>query len=132
MSATTAMSEVITATNYPSLVAWLNSCGQKRAASGKRGSHTPMLGMTWAWGALVWSMGNTLQPPNSQYPNCSTTSGNGVANPGVVGFSSFHAGGAEALMADGSVRFLKDSTNPLIMLSLGSRAQGEVVSSDEY
>jgi prepilin-type processing-associated H-X9-DG protein len=91
-----------------------------------------LLGQTWAWGAYVWSMGNTLQPPNSQYPNCSTTNGNGVANPGVIGLSSFHPGGANILMADGSVHFLKDSTNPVVILALGSRAQGEIISSDAY
>jgi prepilin-type processing-associated H-X9-DG protein len=77
-------------------------------------------------------MGNTLQPPNSQYPNCSTTGGNGVANPGVIGLSSFHPGGANVLMADGSVHFLKDSTNPQVILNLGSRAQGEVISAGDY
>jgi prepilin-type processing-associated H-X9-DG protein len=77
-------------------------------------------------------MGNTLQPPNSRYPNCSTTGGNGVANPGVVGLSSFHPGGANVLMADGSVHFLKDSTDPLVILRLGSRAQGEVIDSSAY
>ena len=132
MSTTVGGSEIVTAANYPALVTWLNSCGLKRTASGTRGIHTSLLGQTWAWGAYVWSMGNTLQPPNSQYPNCSTTGGNGVANPGVIGLSSFHSGGANILMADGSVHFLKDSTNPMVILQLGSRAQGEVISSDQY
>jgi prepilin-type N-terminal cleavage/methylation domain-containing protein/prepilin-type processing-associated H-X9-DG protein len=132
MSTTVSSSEVVTAANYPALVTWLNSCSVKRDANGTRGVHTSLLGQTWAWGAYVWSMGNTLQPPNSQYPNCSTTNGNGVANPGVIGLSSFHPGGANILMADGSVHFLKDSTNPVVILALGSRAQGEIISSDAY
>jgi hypothetical protein len=33
---------------------------------------------------------------------------------------------------DGSVRFLKDSTNQQTLWALGSRAQGEVISSDQY
>ena len=35
-------------------------------------------------------------------------------------------------MADGSVRFLKNSVNQLTLWGLGSRAQGEVISSDSY
>jgi hypothetical protein len=35
-------------------------------------------------------------------------------------------------MADGSVRFLKDSINVNTVLKLGSRAGGEIISSDEY
>jgi prepilin-type N-terminal cleavage/methylation domain-containing protein/prepilin-type processing-associated H-X9-DG protein len=61
--------------------------------------------------------------------------------------SSFHPGGANAVFADGSVHFLKSVTsdagvNPdgstrytpssLIMQALGTRAGGEVVSSDSY
>ena len=42
--------------------------------------------------------------------------------PGIYTFSSFHPGGANALMTDGSVRFLKDSTNLMTIWSLGSPA----------
>jgi hypothetical protein len=35
-------------------------------------------------------------------------------------------------MADGSVKFLKTSTNLQTLWSLGSRAQGEVISADAY
>ena len=48
------------------------------------------------------------------------------------GLSSYHPGGANVLMCDGSVRFLKNSTNQATIWALGSRAQGEVISSDSY
>jgi hypothetical protein len=35
-------------------------------------------------------------------------------------------------MCDGSVKFLKDSTNLQTIWALGSRAQGEVISADSY
>jgi prepilin-type processing-associated H-X9-DG protein len=46
--------------------------------------------------------------------------------------SSNHPGGANILMADGSVRFLKNSVSQLTVWALGSRNRGEVISSDSY
>jgi prepilin-type processing-associated H-X9-DG protein len=46
--------------------------------------------------------------------------------------SSYHPGGCNVLMCDGSVRFLKDSTNLSTIWAIGSRDQGEVVSADSY
>jgi prepilin-type N-terminal cleavage/methylation domain-containing protein/prepilin-type processing-associated H-X9-DG protein len=45
---------------------------------------------------------------------------------------SFHPGGANGAFADGSVHFFKNSVNPATWLALGTRAGGEVVSSDSY
>jgi prepilin-type N-terminal cleavage/methylation domain-containing protein/prepilin-type processing-associated H-X9-DG protein len=49
-----------------------------------------------------------------------------------TGFKSQHPGGANFLFADGSVHFLKSSINLVTYCSLGSRAGGEVISSDSY
>jgi prepilin-type processing-associated H-X9-DG protein len=46
--------------------------------------------------------------------------------------SSYHSGGANVLFADGSVKFLKDSTAPQVIWALGSRAAGEIISVDGY
>ena len=45
--------------------------------------------------------------------------------------SGLHPGGANVLMADGSVRFLKNSVGQQIVW-LGTRANGEVLSADSY
>jgi prepilin-type N-terminal cleavage/methylation domain-containing protein/prepilin-type processing-associated H-X9-DG protein len=45
---------------------------------------------------------------------------------------SFHPGGANAAFADGSVHFFKNSINPTTWFALGTRAGGEIVSSDAY
>jgi prepilin-type N-terminal cleavage/methylation domain-containing protein/prepilin-type processing-associated H-X9-DG protein len=46
-------------------------------------------------------------------------------------FSS-HAGGVNAVFGDGSVRFLKESTNVVLLRKLITLAGGEVVSADSY
>ena len=49
-----------------------------------------------------------------------------------TGFKSHHAGGSNFLFVDGSVRFLKTTINMATYCALGSRAGGEVISSDAY
>ncbi len=44
---------------------------------------------------------------------------------------SDHSGGAHCLFGDGSVRFLKDSINLVVLRSVVTIAGGEVVSSDQ-
>jgi prepilin-type N-terminal cleavage/methylation domain-containing protein/prepilin-type processing-associated H-X9-DG protein len=46
--------------------------------------------------------------------------------------ASFHPGGCNILMGDGSVRFLKDTVNPVTMRALVTLNGGEVLSSDQY
>jgi prepilin-type processing-associated H-X9-DG protein len=48
------------------------------------------------------------------------------------GFVSLHPGGANFAFADGSVHFLKQSISMPTYCALGSRAGGEVISSDTY
>src|SRR5262249_27933857 len=90
------------------------------------------LGQIWSFGITSFSLGNTLLAPNPRYPNCTQAGGNNLQTVGMYGLSSYHPGGANVLMCDGSVRFLKDSTNMQTVWKLGSRDQGEVVSADEF
>ena len=53
-------------------------------------------------------------------------------NLGQYGFRSLHAGGANFAMADGSVKFIKNSINVSTYRSLATRAMGEVLSADQY
>jgi prepilin-type processing-associated H-X9-DG protein len=50
----------------------------------------------------------------------------------AVGFGSYHPGGANFALADGSVRFVKGSTDYRVLGALGTRAGGEVVSASDF
>ena len=50
----------------------------------------------------------------------------------IAGLGSKHAGGFNALFADGSVRFLKLSIAPNVLDALITRDGGEVISSDSF
>ncbi len=91
------------------------------------------LGRSWLEGQLGWTLGTTILAPNSQFPNCNMLSwGGDFDGPGMINASSYHPGGANFAFADGSVRFIKSTTNRTIMWSLGSRDQGEALSANEY
>jgi prepilin-type processing-associated H-X9-DG protein len=53
-------------------------------------------------------------------------------NRSLSGFGSPAPGGANFLMVDGSVRFLKDNIDLRVLKALSTPAGGEKVSSDEY
>ncbi len=116
-----------------SFPAWLNSCTAALQSTG-RTSHTSTIGETWAIGLCGISLGNLLVAPNSRFPNCNadTASDNTLQNPGMYKLGSNHPGGANVLMLDGSVRFLKESTSQPIIWAIGSRDQSEVLSADSY
>jgi prepilin-type processing-associated H-X9-DG protein len=48
----------------------------------------------------------------------------------INAFGSGHTGGANFTLADGSVRFIRDSLSPTTLLYLGTRAGGEVIPND--
>ncbi len=110
--------------------AWLPGC-VAAVKTNRTNNHVVDLGIDWAFGIVSYSMGNVLLAPNPPYPNCSTSL-TAIVSPGMFTLSSYHPGGANVLMCDGSVRYLKSSTNLNTLWALGSRNQGEVVSADSY
>ncbi len=48
------------------------------------------------------------------------------------GFGSYHPGGANFAFCDGSVKFLKSTTDVRVLSALGTRAGGEVISASDY
>ncbi len=93
-------------------------------------------GNRWGWGAMTISLFNTVAPPNfSLAPWNSCRPSCGGCGPDDALFSnaqSNHPGGVNVLFADGGVRFIKDSINPPTWMALGTKAGGEVISSESY
>jgi prepilin-type N-terminal cleavage/methylation domain-containing protein/prepilin-type processing-associated H-X9-DG protein len=123
-------------TGAPFLLTALQACAaswqSKTGGYGTNGQRS-WNGRMWHVGNYGHALGNLLVPPNSQYPYCQFWDTNSdFDSAGIVGLTSFHPGGANVAMADGSVRFLKSSTAYTIIWALGSRDQGEAISSDSY
>jgi prepilin-type processing-associated H-X9-DG protein len=70
-----------------------------------------------------------VMPPNR--PACAVGAGFGAAD-SFIGPSSWHPGGVNLLLMDGSVRFVKDSVSLDVWAALGTRARGEVLSADAF
>ncbi len=117
----------------PGLIPWLQYCTANAAnLTDRGGGKVASIGEIWAPNLIGYSLGNLLVGPNAGYNSCSINPAGTLQNPGSFGLSSYHPGGANTLFLDGSVRFLKDSINLTALWALGSRAQGEVISSDSY
>jgi len=91
-------------------------------------------GSTWYTAGHDTTWYNHTVVPNSRVPGCkidpcpnpsaSSTSG------GIFGASSLHPGGVNAAMGDGSVRFVGEGIGLRVWRALGSRAGGEIITSD--
>ena len=81
-------------------------------------------------------MFNTVVTPNSALAGFNACrDGCGGCGPDDSLFSNasgYHSGGVNVLMGDGSCRFIKDSINMQTWMAIGTRANGETVSSDSY
>ena len=100
---------------------------------GGGGSVDIQRGKLWSHGCIAQSLFNTVVTPNSsldQWTHCSNINSTALGN--YSNADSFHPGGVNTLMGDGSVRFFKDGLSQRIWWALGTRAGGEVVSSDSY
>jgi len=95
----------------------------------------------WVDGAALETGFTTAWPPNKVIrggPDNADidigTTGEKVGGPtyGAITSRSYHPGGVNALLGDGSVRFIKDAIDGQAWRALGSVAGGEVISADSY
>jgi prepilin-type N-terminal cleavage/methylation domain-containing protein/prepilin-type processing-associated H-X9-DG protein len=99
------------------------------------GTKTPdkQRGDAWATGGMAMTLFNTVATPNAYNDTWAYCGRDGSGT--MASFSnsdSYHPGGVNVLIADGSVRFIKDTINQLTWWALGTMAGGEVQSSDSY
>jgi prepilin-type N-terminal cleavage/methylation domain-containing protein/prepilin-type processing-associated H-X9-DG protein len=115
----------------------LAACMDRWKTSTAANSFTNRGGERWGWGTTGVTMFVTIVTPNSkqwggwrscrhQCPGC------GADAAQISNATSFHPGGVNICMGDGSVRFIKDTVNQNTWWALGTRAGNETVSSDSY
>ncbi|WP_169974204.1 DUF1559 family PulG-like putative transporter [Tautonia rosea] len=81
-------------------------------------------GRTWMLGGAEYTAFFASVPPNSPVPDCGTIYMGGV---GVFAARSYHAGGVNVGMADGSVRFVSNGIRDEVWRALGTRGGGELI-----
>ena len=92
-------------------------------------------GARWAPSDGGWTLINTVVPPSStqfSFACCNFTKSYGCDDGTYENVNSMHPGGANVLFADGSVHFIKSSISIATWWALGTKANGEVISSDSY
>jgi prepilin-type N-terminal cleavage/methylation domain-containing protein/prepilin-type processing-associated H-X9-DG protein len=111
-------------TNLATYIAKCNAVRQSGALANESEDRSSY----WAAGRIPQGpIFSALLPPNSPNSDCDNDAGSGM-----FASRSRHAGGVNSLMTDGSVRFIKSSISQQIWWQLGTKAGGEVVSSDAY
>ena len=88
------------------------------------------IGGAWHCGYVPQTGYTHVMTPNTW--SCIANGGGGANNEGAHTASSRHSGGVNVLMGDGSTRFIKDSINNVTWWALGTKANNEVVSADQY
>jgi prepilin-type processing-associated H-X9-DG protein len=117
--------------NYLLAQSGLNACGQ--AWTSGSGVIDKQRGENWAHGCMAMTLFNTVAVPNAyskQWTHCSSISSTALA--ALSNSDSYHPGGVNVLMADGHVKFIKESISFRTWWSLGTKANGEVISADSY
>ena len=87
-------------------------------------------GKDWLLGQCGWGgCYSAIMTPNQ--PGCWYGTGANTDHT-IIGASSYHSGGVNGLLMDGSVKFFKSSISKIVCRALATKDGGEVVSADSY
>ena len=110
-------------TSLANTLAAIQAC-QAAWSSGTGGSPDTQRGDNWSHGSMAISLFNTIAPPNlynGSFAYCSRI-GSG-ARSDLSNSDSWHPGGVNTTMGDGSVRFIKNSINIQTWMALGTKSR---------
>jgi prepilin-type processing-associated H-X9-DG protein len=94
------------------------------ACEGAAGTFSAARGAKWLDGHYGNTLYNHYYPPN---PQSRWDCGNASGNKGLSTARSYHTGGVNLLLADGSVRFIRDGVELSTWRGVSTRAGGEVL-----
>ena len=118
--------------NYNVAQQALQACTQKWN-SGSTSGLDKQRGENWAHGCMAMTLFNTIATPNAY--NQSWTHCSSIGSTALAAFSnsdSWHPGGVNALMGDGSVKFIKNSINIQTWRAMSTTRAGEILSADAF
>lgn len=111
-------------TNQATIEAWGANC------EGNKGDHLSSNGWGFLGANYTQTIFNTVAGPNWRYPTCIATGPPGYSSDrdGIYPSRSFHPGGSQHALGDGSVRFISETIQWDLYQALGSKSGGEPVS----
>ncbi|HEU5115866.1 MAG TPA: DUF1559 domain-containing protein [Isosphaeraceae bacterium] len=110
--------------NNPTTDWWVATCRAGGSPEQYKSAARIRSGRCWMPAGAFSTAFFTSTPPNSSIPDCGYTVSYGE---GLFTARSYHPGGVNAALCDGSVRWFASGTNSRVWQALGSRAKGEVV-----
>lgn len=110
--------------NLAAIVAYHNNCLANAPTAAKNGEDD-QAGRFWASGRVHWGPWfNTLMVPNTDVACDQDTS---VTTMDIKSASSWHTGGVQVVLADGSVRFVSENIDHGTWVAAGSKSGGETL-----
>jgi type II secretory pathway pseudopilin PulG len=110
-------------TDQATVEAWGMQCEANKA------DHLSSNGWGWHGANYTQTCMNTVATPNWRYPTCIATGPPGYSSDrdGIYPSRSYHPGGSQHAIADGSVRFVAETVDWYVYQSAGTKSGGESV-----